>query len=340
MTTIQGCERHVAEHLVGPAVAPFELSLLYLTALSGDAIRDHYGILAEGYPTEKHSGSGRTLLHRAGLSSASIRRVHASLHRALNVAVEMRLIDFNPATGGGRRLPEGAPSKKRRLECWQPAGLRWFLEFCDAIDDCRSAYYPLWFLLSHTGIRRGEAAGLRWEDFDADRGLPHVRRNRVPLKSGTVSETTPKTRGSVRILELDDETVQVLDRPLRRSQARDRLAAGPKWQNSGYIFTDRLGQPMLPNVISWEFRFTRELANRSTKQAGDESDKLPSLSVHGLRHTFATIALQGGVPVTVVSKYLGHESIAMTLNVYAHATRGAQREVADTAAKVIRKGSI
>jgi len=61
--------------------------------------------------------------------------------------------------------------------------------------------------------------------------------------------------------------------------------------------------------------------------------------VHGLRHTFATIGLQAGMPVTVVSKYLGHASVTMTLNVYSHVMRGAQQELADTVANVIRNGA-
>jgi integrase len=116
------------------------------------------------------------------------------------------------------------------------------------VDDDRSDFYPLWFLLSHTGIRRGEAAALLWEDFDAKSGLLWIRRNRVALKNATVEATTPKTKGSKRTLELDAETVQVLDRRHRAAQAKAHLLAGPYWSETGYLFTDKYGQPLHPNA--------------------------------------------------------------------------------------------
>jgi len=278
---------------------------------------------------------------RPGLGAASIRRIHATLHRALNIAIERRLIESNPAMGAARKLPKKAKAKAtHRLQFWNPNELQRFLGFVDNLDGERSEFYALWFLMSHTGIRRGEAAGLRWEDFDTDAATLHIRRNRVPLKRGIVEETTPKTKGSVRKLDLDPDTAEVLDRRQRKAQARAHLLAGPKWRDTGYMFTDSVGEPLHPNAITWQFRSARSLAN---KDADDPTTpkalKLSPLAVHGLRHTFATIALQAGMPVTVVSKYLGHASVTMTLNVYSHVMRGAQQELANAVADVIRKGA-
>ena len=155
-----------------------------------------------------------------------------------------------------------------------------------------------------------------------------------------MEETTPKTKGSVRTLELDAATVAVLDKRQRKAQKLAHLAAGPKWHETGYIFTDAAGEPLHPNAITWQFRFARDLANAdAADEATPKAQKLSPLAVHGLRHTFATIGLQAGVPVTVVSKYLGHASVTMTLNVYSHVMRGAQQELADAVAGVIRNGA-
>jgi Phage integrase family len=131
-----------------------------------------------------------------------------------------------------------------------------------------------------------------------------------------------------------------LNKRQRKAQTRAHLLAGPKWEESGYIFTDAAGAPLHPNAITWQFRVARNLANLDAAEpATPEALALSTLSVHGLRHTFATIALQAGVPVTVVSKYLGHSSVTMTLDVYSHCLQGAQQELANTVADVIRKGA-
>jgi integrase len=353
-TTRESYEEHVSRHLIGPASRPFPLGTTQLRDLTTKAVKEHYAMLAEGYvdwapkrdPKTRRKVLGADgkpvmeLRHMPGLGGASIRRIHATLHRALNIAIERRLLETNPAMGAARKLPALAKAKGvRRIEFWNPNELQRFLDFVEAYDGERGMYYSLWFVLSHTGIRRGEVAGLRWEDFDAAAGTLRIQRNRVPLKNGTVEETTPKTKGSIRTLELDPETVEVLDKRQRTAQMRAHLAAGPQWTETGYIFNDATGAPLHPNSITWQFRFARELANRLARTETPPAIELSPLAVHGLRHTFATIGLQAGMPITVVSKYLGHSSVTMTLNVYSHVMRGAQQELANTVADVIRRGA-
>lgn len=163
----------------------------------------------------------------------------------------------------------------------------------------------------------------------------------MPLKNATVEETKPKTKGSKRTLELDAETVQVLDKRHRAAQAKAHLLAGPYWSETGYLFTDEYGQPLHPSAITWESRVAREMANQdAANEATPKAVELSPLTVHGMRHTFATIALQSGIPVAVVSKYLGHSSVTTTLNTYSHVLRGAQRDLANTVADAIRRGAV
>ena len=117
--------------------------------------------------------------------------------------------------------------------------------------------------------------------------------------------------------------------------------AGPDWSETGYLLTDKYGQPLHPNAITWEFRVARELANQdAANEATPKAVDLSPLTVHGMRHTFATIALQSGIPVAVVSKYLEHSSVTATLNTYSHVLRGAQRDLANTGADAIRRGAV
>ena len=97
---------------------------------------------------------------------------------------------------------------------------------------------------------------------------------------------------------------------------RGRLAAGPAWSDSGYVFTTEVGEPLRPATVSLAFE-------RAVGRA-----KLPAIRLHDLRHVSATLALLAGVPVHVVSARLGHADPAITLRVYSHCLPTSQRDAA------------
>jgi integrase len=93
----------------------------------------------------------------------------------------------------------------------------------------------------------------------------------------------------------------------RVRQAEVRLAVGSGYRDEGYVFAGPAGEPLNPATVSRLFtRFVARLGR-------------PRLTVHGLRHTWATVALGSGVPAKVASEVLGHSSIAVTLDTYSHA---------------------
>ena len=121
-----------------------------------------------------------------------------------------------------------------------------------------------------------------------------------------------------RSIALDKGTVAAL-RTHRKTQAAERLALGPAYEDSGLVFCTEAGEPIKPDSLSQFFRRRREQL------------ELPPLSVHGLRHTFASLALQAGVNPKVVSERLGHAAVSFTLDCYSHAIPAMQE---DAAAKV------
>jgi integrase len=102
----------------------------------------------------------------------------------------------------------------------------------------------------------------------------------------------------------------------RRKQVERRLALGPVWQDSGYVFVNELGGP--PHVNALDLRFMRLIA-----AAG-----VPKIRFHDLRHTSATLMLANGEHPKVVQERLGHADIAMTMR-YSHVSMGMQRDAAD-----------
>ena len=106
----------------------------------------------------------------------------------------------------------------------------------------------------------------------------------------------------------------------RRQQLEERMEWGEAWIDGDYVFTEPDGSPPHPDRISDRFR-------RLGSQLG-----LPSMPLHGARHSFATIALQSGVPMKIVSEMLGHSSIRVTADVYSHVSPGMSAEAAEVIA--------
>jgi integrase len=109
---------------------------------------------------------------------------------------------------------------------------------------------------------------------------------------------------------------EALDRRRTRQEA-DRQVAGTAWQDrAGMVFTDAVGRPLRPPDVSDEWRRTRRRHGLTVR-------------LHDLRHTFASLLLGAGAPLKVVSDALGHSTIAITADTYAHVTPELRREAAD-----------
>jgi integrase len=166
-------------------------------------------------------------------------------------------------------------------------------------------------------MRRGELAGLRWEDVDLEAATISVRQTRIAI-GYKVEVSEPKTTRSRRSIGLDSTTVAAL-RSWRAQQLEERLVWGPAWMDAGMVFTREDGSPLHPEYLSRSFL-------RQARAAG-----LPRIRFHDLRHSYATASLLAGVPSKVVSARLGHASVGITLDTYSHVLR----EMDDEAARKI-----
>jgi integrase len=195
----------------------------------------------------------------------------------------------------------------------------------------------LFCLLATTGMRRGEVCGLHWEDLRVDwkdagalEGDLTVRRAHV-VAGGRVVESLPKTRRGRRIIALDPTSVAAL-RAWRSQQRRDHLRFGRAWEDrEDHVFTHavyftippRHGVPVRPDWITASFQ--KLLAG-----AG-----LPPLHLHGLRHSWATAALEAGEHLRAVADQLGHADTSVTDRTYTHTIQGLQETTALRVAALI-----
>jgi integrase len=109
------------------------------------------------------------------------------------------------------------------------------------------------------------------------------------------------------------------------TQQLAKIEAGPLWQEQGYVFTQADGSPVLPGTLTENFKdLTRQL-------------EMPPLTLHGLRHAFATLALQAGMNPKVVSEALGHSSVTITLDTYSHVLPNMQDELAIAVENLLKR---
>ena len=195
-------------------------------------------------------------------------------------------------------------------------------EFLKALNDFSGEYIfkriPLEIMLL-TGLRLGEVCGLRWSDVDFNRGVLHIRRNRLPAK-GFVYEKEPKTKTSVRDVPMPEMLKQDLREFFDWFTEADRDF--PTKLDEYYLAVNMYRMPLFPHTVGhWLKSF-------------EEEHGFKYVSCHGLRHTYCSLLLSQNVPIQTVSKYMGHSDSTVTLKVYSHFIPDTQDKALNALAKL------
>ena len=244
------------------------------------------------------------------LQPGTIHDYHRTLSAVLFRAVKWGYIANNPASHAD--LPSIAnrraayldePDARRLLELLQEEPIKW--RTLITFD-----------LLS--GLRRGELAGLRWCDVDFKNQTIMIKQTSNYIPGKGIYSDSPKTFKSSRPLHLTRSAFLLLHDYKEWQEAQEEKL-GDAWENEdGHIFTTDLGGPIFPDSISqWFTKFI--------KRSG-----LPKVTVHSLRHTYASIMIADGVPLVAVSHQLGHAQSSTTANIYAHIIASAEARAAQT----------
>jgi integrase len=277
-----------------------------------------------------------------GYSSRTVRMALAVLRQSLKQAVRWRLLSRSP--GDGIELPKEASREMRALSAEEARAIRTAARKLAAAaraevesartrrererwagEAARCAQAAVVFdVLLTTGLRPGEALGLRWRDLDLEAGKLTVqqaltwdvatdkegKRHHVPVLR------EPKTAGSRRSLPIGPTLARSLVSQ-RSVQAERAMKLGTSYDRSlDLVFANEVGRPL----------DERNLAQRYFAPAVEKAKIAPGLRLYDLRHTCATQLLAGGAHVKAVSERLGHSSAKMTLDVYAHVLPGEQEK--------------
>ena len=243
-----------------------------------------------------------------GLSSRTVRYVHAVLSSSLKQAVKWRMLSQNPASFVD--LPRIEKKEMRAFSAEQAT------TFLKAAKDDR--FGTLFAFALATGMRPGEYLALRWSDIDLRVGTATVVRSLVRCKDGSWEFEEPKTKNSRRTIPLPASLVTAVAAH-KREQAEERLAKGPSYENETLVFASSTGHPLDQiNLVRRHFKPT-------LKSAG-----LPNeFRLYDLRHSCATLLLLAGENPKVVSERLGHASVTLTLDTYSHVLPSMQQRAAE-----------
>jgi integrase len=287
--TYEGYEMIVDKHLI-PA-----LGHLKLEKLQPLHIQKYYtDALVHGRKDGKGGLSHRTVLHH-----------HRVLHEALGQAVKWQLVVRNVADAVEPPRPE-----RHEMQTLTSEQVRILLE-----EAKKTQYYALIYTAIHTGMRRGELLGLRWQDINFDTNTISVRQTLQRVVGKGLIFREPKTQKSRRPISIPPSLCELLKK-LKIQQAKDKLLLGEAYQDLGLVFTQRDGTPFEPSEVGRVYRSILKKAN------------LPPVRFHDLRHTHATLLLEEGIHPKVVSERLGHSTIGITLDTYSHVLPTMQEEAA------------
>lgn len=253
-----------------------------------------------------------------GFRSSSIQCIHKVLRTLLQAAYLNDLIPKNPVSNKRVTLPKKEQDAK--VNTLTPAEQKKIEKLCVGTRFGTAIILDL-----YTGLRRGELLALTWNDVDFKNRTLTVNKQLNRLRNFDSNSTTKTsltisnyTKSSVeRKIALPSAIIEMLEN-YKDNEIKNRQSLGGLYSEHNLIFCYENGEPLDINVLP---RFFKKLLKKA---------KIKSTKFHTIRHTFATRALEAGVPVKVVSQILGHANISITLDTYSHVLSELQDEAMQT----------
>ena len=249
---------------------------------------------------EKQKVGARKDGREGALSASSVTKMRIVVNSSLKLAVKNRLIPFNPTEAVS---PPKMTRKEIRVLTPEEQD-----KFLNALKGHRLE--ALFKLALATGMRRGELLALTWDKVDFERNTISISKSATRVYNQETRKTTievggPKSKSGYREIPMLPSVAPILSKHYMLQQKEQR-EAGSAYNKLNLVFCSSVGTFTEPGRINTTL-------DKVLKQAGVEH-----INFHALRHSFATRALEIGVPAKVVQAMLGHSDVALTLNTYTH----------------------
>lgn len=247
-----------------------------------------------------------------GSGATTVSYIHRVLRSIFSDAQRDGIINFNPCS-------DASPPRVRKSRNAEAMSRREAMEFLRLAEQNYKAYLILFRVALGTGMRLGELLGLTWRAVDFSKGAISVFQQ-IParhVKGEKRVPDSPKTDFGIRTLPLGSTLLKHLEVYRLAQQAQISLA-GSAWQTFDYVFTSSIGTPLQPGLLQ-----------KSAKNIFRMMGLPDSFTFHNLRHTAASIMLNGNMSLVEVSRYLGHSSPAITAQIYAHLIPGGLEKARD-----------
>lgn len=265
------------------------------------------------------------LIDERCLKIATVDNIHTVLHQVIDIAVEDGYLRNNISDNALKELKQARNlfTEKRKALTIEEQNL--FLGFLRK-NPMYQHWYPIFALMLGTGLRVGEATGLRWEDVDLENNTISVNHTLVYFnhsKGGCYfGINTPKTRAGERTVPMIDSVKEAL-----LQEKKNQSLAGIKCDArvdgfSNFIFVNRFGNVQHQGTLNKALRRIIRNCNDEVLEKGKtDAVLLPKFSCHTLRHTFTTRLCESGINIKVIQSVLGHADISTTLDIYADVTK-------------------
>lgn len=233
-----------------------------------------------------------------GMTGASVNKLKLNLSAIFTAAVKKEIMRRNPCKLATPPRVDTTPA-----EYLDEEQARELLQLVHEYSDFQ--FEVIVNVLLATGMRAGELAALYWEDVDLETGLLYIRHTLIRLNGEYIWETT-KTEDSTRRIMLPDYIIELL-KEHKKKQLEKRFRMGAAWVNPDLVFTNQHGNFYISGNM-----------NNKLKRVIKGSDLPQDLHLHSLRHTFASLLINGNVSARVIADRLGHSTTKTTLDTYSH----------------------
>ncbi len=259
-------------------------------------IKDGIGTMIISEVKPMHCQNILNIMDRKGYASSSMNQVRICIYHLFSSAEENGIIPSNPV----RRSVKCSKKTEKKTRVLTLEEQEKFLE---AAKETR--YYAPYLFLLHTGLRAGEMIGLQWEDIDFPNRMIQVRHSmEYDSSNNKFILGEPKSKSGYRKIPMTQVVYELL-LEIWNNRKKQKICV---MEFSEYVFLNRNGKPNKNCAYDISLK-------RICKNAG-----IPKISMHTLRHTFATRCIESGMKPKTLQKILGHANISITMDLYVHVT--------------------